>query len=435
MSRFLGQTLAVLLALTVLLPGFGRDHEGAHAQETEQEGATTLSFNELDFKELITSTVLLVACDNVRPSSGSIDLATFERTGNSCWHGSGTVIDPGGIILTNAHVALDSTQDEPLWILVQRTVDARSLPQPAYFARAVLYSPAWGARRSFGDAQLDLAIIVPALTLDGSPIQAGDVAMRPLPMTEAGTVDIGDELRNIGYPGIGGALITITQGSVSGFEPDDAVQQLGNAAWIKTDATLGGGISGGTTINENGLLIGVPTELGDTEVRTSCLDQDTGDYIPCPIGQINHIRPIPEGFHLLSDIGLGDGMPEMAAPNTNTPGPSEPPPVAPDAVTVTGSVVSADTGQPVAGAWFIVLQPGVPVADYLNGQQDVVYTFATSGADGGFQLKKPVTRGEAYGVAVIARGYDNMSEDGRVLAAPDAGAVVTLPPVQMAVQR
>jgi hypothetical protein len=82
-----------------------------------------------------------------------------------------------------------------------------------------------------------------------------------------------------------------------------------------------------------------------------------------------------------------------------------------------------------------VLEPGVPVADYENGQQDAVYTFATSGADGRFQLKKPVVRGEAYSVVVIARGYDNTSEDGRVLAAPDAPAVVTLPPVQMAVQR
>ncbi len=432
MKRFRGRALVALLVLTVLLPGLVRDQRWAHAQEQE-EPSDTLAFRDLSFNDLITSTVFLVACDNMRPSSGAIDLTTFEATGRSCWTGSGTVIDPSGIILTNAHVAInEGTQDDPVWVLVHRTVDARSLPQPAYFARAVLFSPTAESDfpRSFDTVFLDLAVIVPALTLDGRPIQPGEITMRPLPMAEEGIVTIGDELRNIGYPGIGGALITITQGTVAGFEPDEHVDQLGNIGWIKTDATIAGGNSGGTTINEDGLLIGVPTELGGREVR-SCEDPQ-GNMVPCNIGQINHIRPIPEALNLLPDIGLGEGMPEMGAPGTDTPGSGEP---ATDAVTVTGAVVSADTGQPVVGAWFIVLEPGVPVADYENGQQDAVYTFATSGADGRFQLKKPVVRGEAYGVVVIARGYDNTSEDGRVLAAPDAPAVVTLPPVQMAVQR
>jgi hypothetical protein len=432
MKRFRGRALVALLVLTVLLPGLVRDQRWAQAQEQE-EPSDTLAFRDLSFDDLITSTVFLVACDNMRPSSGAIDLTTFEATGRSCWTGSGTVIDPSGIILTNAHVAInEGTQDDPVWVLVHRTVDARSLPQPAYFARAVLFSPTAESDfpRSFDTVFLDLAVIVPALTLDGRPSQPGEITMRPLPMAEEGIVTIGDELRNIGYPGIGGALITITQGTVAGFEPDEHVDQLGNIGWIKTDATIAGGNSGGTTINEDGLLIGVPTELGGREVR-SCEDPQ-GNMVPCNIGQINHIRPIPEALNLLPDIGLGEGMPEMGAPGTDTPGSGEP---ATDAVTVTGAVVSADTGQPVAGAWFIVLEPGVPVADYENGQQDAVYTFATSGADGRFQLKKPVVRGEAYGVVVIARGYDNTSEDGRVLAAPDAPAVVTLPPVQMAVQR
>jgi hypothetical protein len=71
----------------------------------------------------------------------------------------------------------------------------------------------------------------------------------------------------------------------------------------------------------------------------------------------------------------------------------------------------------------------------MNGRQEVVYTFATSGADGGFQLKKPVARGQAYGVVVIARDFLNMSQDGQVLAAADAPPVVTLDPIRMAVQR
>jgi hypothetical protein len=425
MSRVWGRILLVV-ALTWLAPSLVHDQQGANAQG--EEAQTFFPFSDQPLVELITSTVQLVACEELRPSHGDIDLETLYDTWSTmpCGTGSGTVIHPSGIILTNAHVALDETQEEPLWVLVRRTVDARSLPQDAYFARGVLFSPAWGVQRSFGsdNTYLDLAVIVPALTLDGSPIQPGDVTMRPLPMAAEGTVTIGDELRNIGYPGIGGELITVTQGAVSGFEQDEDVSQLGMAGWIKTDATLGGGISGGTTINADGLMIGVPTELGDTEVRQ--IDDESGGLIPAPVGQINHIRPIPEGFDLLSDVGLGDGMPDLTVPDTAA---------AVDGVTLTGTVVSADTGQPVGGAWFIVLEPGIPVADYENGRQDAVYTFATSGADGSFQLKKPVTRGEAYGIMVIARGYVNTREDGRVLAPADAPAVMTLPPVQMVVQR
>jgi hypothetical protein len=322
-------------------------------------------------------------------------------------------------------VALDENQEEPLWILVLRTVDDRSRPQEAYFSRAVVFSPAAGPSRQFGQTmtQLDLAVLMPTFTLDGTPIQPGDVSMRPLPMGEAGAVGVGDELRNIGYPGIGGELITITGGSVSGFAADPSAPGLGTAGWIKTDATIAGGNSGGTTINEQGLLIGVPTRFGASEERP------LGEGgIMIPIGLLNYLRPIPEGFSLLLEEGLGDGLPEDVA---------EQDPTATSAtdVIVTGSIVSADSGDPVAGAWFIVLKPGIPVAEFLGGNQEAVHSFATSGADGGFQLNDAVERGQAYGVVVIARGFVNMSEDNWVIAPEDAPAVVSLPPIQIAVQR
>jgi len=431
MNRFGKQILVAMLIIAGVAAAPGNIPPAAQAQE--QSNPSALSFSDLNYNDLITSSVRVWACDDLRPSKGPTDLEAF--TSGSCsmmWSGSGTVIDPSGLILTNAHVALDSDQKEPVWLLVMRTDDAKSLPQPAFFARAILYSPAWGAS-SFGETLLDLAVIAPALNLDGTPIQPGEVTMRPLPMASDGDVGIGDGLRNIGYPGIGGDLITMTEGTVSGFEPDESVAQLGNAGWIKTDATLGGGISGGTSINEDGLFIGVPTEAGQLETRPLCTDEQ-GNQIECNIGQINHVRPLPSAFEVLTDIGKGDGLPDGVTPVTQAPT-SEQPETPTDGVTITGSIVSADTGQPVPGAWFIVIEPGVPVSNYLNGQQDAVYTFATSSADGTFQLKKPIARGEAYGVAIIARGFSNMSEDGRVLAPSDAPAVVSLPPVQMAVQR
>jgi S1-C subfamily serine protease len=308
MSQVGRRILPIVVVLAMVLTGLAPP---MRAQEANG-AATAFSFQDLNFNELITSTVYLEACDSLRPATGTVNLATFKRASGACWSGSGTVIAPDGLVLTNSHVALDRAQAEPVWVLVNRTVDARSLPQPAFFAQAVLYSPAWGGA-TFGATLLDLAVLTPTLTLDGAPIQAGEVTMRPLPMAATeGTISIGDDLRNIGYPGIGGAQITVTEGTVSGFEPDGNVQQLGNAGWIKTDATLGGGISGGTTIDQNGFQIGVPTELGETETRAVCRNE-SGQTVDCNIGQINHVRPVPEGFNLLQDIGLGDGLPDAAA--------------------------------------------------------------------------------------------------------------------------
>jgi hypothetical protein len=433
MSRFWKVAQVVMLVLAGLTPALLGMQSDVLAQD--QPASPDTAFAGLNYNDLITSSVQLAACDQFRPSTGPVNLQEWERGCRLYWTGSGTVIDSRGLILTNSHVALSENQDEPVWVLVKRTVDARSLPQPAFFGRAMLYSPrqVGQPRTSFGQTYLDLAVIVPSLNLDGTPLQLDQVTMRPLPMAEAGSVGIGSALRNIGYPGVGGDLITITEGSVSGFEPDENVQQLGNSGWIKTDATLGGGISGGTTVNEDGLFIGVPTEAGGLETRPLC-DDGQGNQVPCNIAQLNHIRPVPEAYALLTEIGNGDGLPEGTSPATEPTAPEDPAATT-DGVTITGSIVSADTGQPVPGAWFIVIEPGVPVSDYLNGQQDAVYTFATSNADGTFQLKKPIVRGEAYGVAVIARGFSSMSEDGRVLAPADAPAVVSLEPVQMALQR
>ena len=364
--------------------------------------------------ELIASTVQLMTCDELRVSAGDIDLATLQQQGRTCWGGSGTVIRGDGLILTNAHVALDERQQEPLWVLVRQTVDARHLPQDAFFARAVLYSPAFRTG-GFGSQEtlLDLAILVPAYSLDGRPLQPGEVTMRPLPMGAPEALAFGDPIRNVGYPGIGGDKITVLQGAVSGWERDDGVPQLGENGWIKTDSTIAGGLSGGTTLSNAGELVGVPTRFGEADDRGGGM-----------VGLINYLRPIPEGYDVLLAAGQGEGVPEPPGAATT------------DAeAVITGSVVAADTGQAVGGAWVIVLKPGVPVADFLDGNQEAVLSFATSRADGSFQLPEPVVRGERYGLLVIARGFVTSGQDNVVLAAADAPAVVTLAPIQLTIQR
>ncbi len=124
---------------------------------------------------------------------------------------------------------------------------------------------------------------------------------------------MGDHISILGFPAIGGDTITYTSGDVAGFSAED---QLGDRAWIKTDATISGGNSGGMGTNDQGLLIGVPSiaASGANAEATDCrVIQDTnGDGVldnkdTCiPIGGfINALRPINLAIPLIKAAQSG----------------------------------------------------------------------------------------------------------------------------------
>jgi S1-C subfamily serine protease/predicted Ser/Thr protein kinase len=164
------------------------------------------------------------------------------------WWGSGTIISPDGLILTNAHV-VSSTPDFPVDdLIVALTVEQDQPPHPQYYAEILQV-----------DAQLDIAVIRVSTDLDSNPV---DAASLNLPYTQLGDSDqlkLGDALVILGYPSIGGQTITLTRGEVSGFTAESG---YGNRAFIKTSATIAGGNSGGLAANQTGEIIGIPTQLG-----------------------------------------------------------------------------------------------------------------------------------------------------------------------------
>ena len=117
------------------------------------------------------------------------------------------------------------------------------------------------------DYDLDLAVIRIVADMNGNPVSPNLTAIA---LGDSDQVEIGDHLRVLGYPGIGGETITFTEGAVSGFTSERSVD---GRAWIKTDATTAGGNSGGMAVNMAGQLIGVPTRAsaGETE----------GDIVDC----------------------------------------------------------------------------------------------------------------------------------------------------------
>jgi serine protease Do len=84
-----------------------------------------------------------------------------------------------------------------------------------------------------------------------------------------------------------------------------------------------------------------------------------------------------------------------------------------EGVTVSGGIVSADTGRGIQGAVFVVLQPDVTVEEFMQDLlEEQIFTYAVTGRDGGFVLQDRIPRGESFGVVLGAEGYIPQAEDG-----------------------
>lgn len=220
--------------------------------------------------------------------------------------GSGTILAPTGMILTNAHVASPASQgdveSEPDALGVALIVSEDKPAVPSYIARVMAV-----------DGFLDLAVIQIVSTVDGSNLDPNTLKLPYVQMGNSDNVHVGDSLNIFGFPSIGGNTITFTQGTVSGFSSED---QIGDRAWIKTDATISGGNSGGLAADNNGNIIGVPTIAAasrETETSDCRQVQDTnGDGVvdqndSCvPIGGfLNGIRPVNLALPLIQAAQAG----------------------------------------------------------------------------------------------------------------------------------
>ncbi len=210
------------------------------------------------------------------------------------YHGSGTIISPDGMILTNTHVAdplsMGYPSDyKPDALLIELVINEDKPPVPSYYATILASDPT-----------LDLAVLRIDTTLDGKPVNPASLNLPYVIVGDSDTVRFGDPIYIFGFPSIGGDTITYSAGGVAGF---DSEAPIGNRAWIKTDATIAGGNSGGLASNDRGEIIGVPSQVGTgsaTEVSDCRRIQDTnGDGVinsrdSCiPTGGfINGIRPV-----------------------------------------------------------------------------------------------------------------------------------------------
>jgi putative serine protease PepD len=235
-----GVTAAVLLG--------DDDSEGGNGSPTAVEGLTDA---ELD--QAKSATVFLVAVFDDEPA----------------WTGSGSIISEDGLILTNAHVAdpgapgFELPDESPDYLVVGVVPEDDSDAPVELRFRAVPVAT---------DGPLDLSVIKIVGDVDGNPIE-GDLGLpEPMPIGDSETVRTGDDLVALGFPGLAAVdledpfarPVTVTEGVASTIK---AVPPFGEDAWIESDLRLGSGNSGGPTINDDGELVGVNTEVRTRETQ------------------------------------------------------------------------------------------------------------------------------------------------------------------------
>lgn len=253
------QTWMTVLALLFVVLGLARSDSASALERGPRQTA-------------LLATVYVVVPDNSgRPYSG----------------GSGTVLDAeNGYILTNFHVLGDTDtgdlfNDEGMAVIGVNPANLRGAPVLKYVATMVK-----------GDPDVDLALLqIVGLFGDDSAKLPQNLGLTEAPRGASIDLLIGDPIYVLGFPSLGGDTITYTEGAVSGFldENGDGAEE-----WMKTDAEVNHGNSGGLAVNDQGQFIGVPT---------------AGNSDPEAAGKISLIRPGDLALKYYDAWSLGQDAP------------------------------------------------------------------------------------------------------------------------------
>jgi len=149
--------------------------------------------------------------------------------------GSGVVF-VDNLALTNAHVVLKDDGSEYDLCLGGVAEDSHSIPELEAILVPMIYRI---------DDQFDYAFIE-AVDIDGEDYNFPS----EIELANADALILGEDITVLGYPGIGGDTITSTNGTIAGFD---------DSTWIKSDAIIEEGNSGGAAFDVLGNFIGLPT--------------------------------------------------------------------------------------------------------------------------------------------------------------------------------
>lgn len=186
-----------------------------------------------------------------RALSSTVELTLRDGSG-----GSGTCLTPRGHLLTCRHV-LELEDEGDLQrdgVLVAFSTRIDRPPIQMYRAEVLATSE-----------ELDLALLVLRTDLAGRPFKP-DESFPHIELGAPNELDLGDDVVVLGYPADGSdrsrTPILFTRGVVAGLEST----RQNDLRWIKTDAWVGSGHSGGALLDAKGRLVGIPAlSLGAVE--------------------------------------------------------------------------------------------------------------------------------------------------------------------------
>ena len=189
-----------------------------------------------------------------------------------------------GVIATNYHVVARDKSTE--------LYDEIYLALPDDGVLDISVSNLYRLKTVLINKDLDLALLKIA---NASP---GDDATLPaIEMGDSRMVRELDDLVIIGYPEKGGATVTVNPGTIEG---KDVLEN-----WIKTDARLIHGNSGGAAVNSEGKLIGIPTKVVVDRQPTD----KNGDGFPdgfYTLGAVGFLRPSHIISAMLAQVGSSE---------------------------------------------------------------------------------------------------------------------------------
>jgi S1-C subfamily serine protease len=351
----------------------------AHTLQSANKEAGVSAESRVLVRQAIASTGLI----SVRSSSDSSSQGPRPR-------GSAVVVRSDGVLVTNYHVITNArtsrAYDEIFLSLSSDGDTASSLAR--YRLRPLLINK-----------EYDLALLRVDSDAAGNPIPKS-FTFPSIEMGDSRKIRLLEDLFIIGFPEKGGSTITVNRGVVEGKDI------LAN--WIKTDARIIHGNSGGAAVNSEGRLIGIPTKVVADEQP---VDRD-GDGFPDDskrYGAVGFLRP----SHLVAEMiaQLNDSKSENhSAPSAARMAASS------TLITVRGIVKSAAGGKPLTGALVGLLPLGESKIT-----ESTLLTWGTTNAEGAFKLNRPVPPGR---YTLKAKALANQAYSSDVEIGPGAALLI-----------
>jgi S1-C subfamily serine protease len=305
--------------------------------------------------------------------------------------GSAVVVRSDGIVVTNNHVI---TNDRTSRLYDEIIFGISRDGDPASSATRYRLKPL------IINKEYDLALLRIASDFAGNPIPKSFI-FPSIELGDSHKIKVLEDLFIIGFPEKGGLTVTVNPGVVEGKDI------LGN--WIKTDARVIHGNSGGAAVNSEGKLVGIPTKVVADEQPIDT----NGDGFPDEYrryGAVGFLRP----SHLVAEMIAQ--LDSKEAPEAKSI-PSAPKIVASSTlVTVRGLVKSAATGRPIAGALVGLLPSGETTIT-----ESTLLTWGSTNAEGEFKLNRPVPPGK---YTLKAKAFANQFYTTEIELGPSSPAIV-----------